>query len=143
MLNISEIEKRLRHKYPFLLIDRVEYVTDNKAKGIKCVTINEPFFKGHFPGEPVMPGVLIVEAMAQLSAIIAARENRLNGVLTGIYNARFIKPVVPGDKLIIESEVVQTVKNLIRVKATAKVSDQLVAKAELGFIVFDSTLQVK
>lgn len=137
MLTIPEIEAILSHRYPFLLIDKVESVEEKKVKGVKCVTMNEYFFQGHFPEKPVMPGALIVEAMAQLSAILAGKDKNLSGLLTGIYNARFIKPVVPGDKLVLESEVIQKVKNLVRVKATAKVADQVVAKAELGFMIVD------
>jgi 3-hydroxyacyl-[acyl-carrier-protein] dehydratase len=137
MLNILQIKNILRHRYPFLLIDKViEYEEEKRAKGVKCVTINEAFFQGHFPDEPIMPGVLILESMAQLAAIVAGKKEDYIGFLTSIYNARFLKPVVPGDQLILESEVMQKVKNLVRVKSTARVSDALVAKAELGFVVF-------
>lgn len=136
MLNIPQIKDILRHRYPFLLIDKViEYEEGKRAKGIKCITINEAFFQGHFPDEPIMPGVLILESMAQLSAIIMGKREDYRGFLVSIYNARFVKAVVPGDQLILESEVIQKVKNLVRVKSTASVFNVTVAKAELGFII--------
>jgi 3-hydroxyacyl-[acyl-carrier-protein] dehydratase len=138
MLDIIQIRNILKHRYPFLLIDRViEYEGEKRAKGIKCVTINEAFFQGHFPEHPIMPGVLILESMAQMAAITIGEKEKYIGFLASIYNARFIKPVVPGDQLILESEVIQKVKNLVRIKSTAKVSDILVAKAELGFIILE------
>ncbi len=138
MIEINDIKEILRHRYPFLLIDRVIEIEEGKrAKGIKNVTINEPFFNGHFPEFPIMPGVLILEAMSQLAGALAGKGKRINGFLSSIYSARFSKQVIPGDQLILEVEITQKVKNLIRVKATAQVDGKRVAKAELGFMVFD------
>ena len=140
MLDISQIQNILQHRYPFLLIDRILELEENKkVKAQKCITIDEEFFQGHFPGKPVMPGMLVIEAMAQTSAFIIGNEG-FTGFLTGIYKARFKKPAVPGDTLILESEFMQRVKNLVRVKATAKVNGEIVAKAELGFIILKGNL---
>lgn len=135
MPNIPPVEKILRHRYPFLFVDKItELEKGKRAKGIKCVSVNEAFFAGHFPGRPIMPGVLIIEALAQVSAAINTEEN-LMGLLTSVYEAKFFKPVIPGDVLVLESEVIQKVKELVRVRASAKVADKVVAKAELGFII--------
>ncbi|MFC1704505.1 3-hydroxyacyl-ACP dehydratase FabZ [Candidatus Omnitrophota bacterium] len=138
MLDITRIQNLLQHRYPFLLIDRVlEFEEGKRVKAIKHVSFNENFFQGHFPSEPIMPGVLIIEAMAQASAIIIGKEEGYTGLLTGIYKAEFKVPVRPGDTITLESEIVQRVKNLIRVKATATVNEKLVTKAELGFVVVE------
>ena len=140
MLDISQIQNILQHRYPFLLIDRIlELEEKKKVKAQKCITVDEEFFQGHFPGKPVMPGMLVIEAMAQASAFIIGDE-WFTGFLTGIYKARFKKPVVPGDTLILESEFMQRVKNLARVKATAKVNGEIAVKAELGFIILKGNL---
>ncbi len=136
MLYIDQIKKILRQRYPLLLIDRVLELEEGlRAKGIKAVSINEPFFVGHFPDAPIMPGVLILEAMAQLSAIIVYKKEGYVGLFTSVYSAHFLRPVLPGHQLILESKVIQQVKNLIRFKATAIVNDTLVAKAEIGLVI--------
>jgi len=136
MLDITQIQEIVKQRYPFLFIDRVLELEEGlSAKGIKCVTINEGFFTGHFPGHPLMPGVLILEAMAQLSAVAMGRKEGSIGLLASVYNARFLHPVSPGDQLVLETRLSQKVKNLVCFKASAKVGDKIVAKAELGFII--------
>lgn len=140
LLDIHEIKNYLPHRYPFLLIDRVISATANeKLVALKNVTYNEPFFEGHFPSRPVMPGVLIVEALAQASAIMAAygsdtqaSDNRVY-YFTGIDKARFKKPVEPGDQLIFEVALIRQIKNMWKCSGVAKVDDNLVAQAELMF----------
>lgn len=137
MLNIQEIQKILPHRYPFLLVDRIlEIEEGKKAVGIKNVTINEPFFQGHFPSFPVMPGVLIIEAMAQVAgcALLKAAGGEHNLVyLTGVDKARFRKPVVPGDQLHMEITILKVRGNIGKVDARASVDGQLVAEAEIMF----------
>lgn len=136
MLTIHEIMKILPHRYPMLLVDRVLEIEDGKRiVGIKNVTANEPFFQGHFPGAPVMPGVLIVEAMAQCGAIlflrdIADREQKLF-LFGGVDKARFRRPVVPGDQLRLECELVQRRGNSVKIRGTATVDGNIVAEAEM------------
>ena len=121
-LTIAEIQKILPHRYPFLLVDRIVEQDENHIVGIKNVTINEPFFQGHFPGFPVMPGVLITEAMAQVGAILflaIMEEPRKNiAYLAGIDKARFRRPVVPGDQLRIEIEVLRMRKTSCKIRAS-------------------------
>jgi 3-hydroxyacyl-[acyl-carrier-protein] dehydratase len=137
MLDINEIMKILPHRYPFLLVDRiVEVETGKRIVGIKNVTVNEPFFPGHFPGHPVMPGVLIIEAMAQVAAILAyvSSDDSVRSKVTyfvGIDNARFRKPVVPGDQLRLELEAVGCKRGIWNFTGKAQVDDKLVAEAEL------------
>src|SRR5690554_645731 len=110
-LDINEIMERIPHRYPFLLVDRVtELIPGKSAKGYKNVTINEPFFQGHFPGRPIMPGVLILEALAQLGAVILLGSEENKGRLalfTGIDKVRFRRQVVPGDQLQLEAELIR------------------------------------
>ena len=133
-LDVTEIQRILPHRYPFLLIDRVVDVTrKQRIVALKNVTINEPFFQGHFPGYPIMPGVLIVEAIAQaggalLLTEVADREGRLM-VFTGIERARFRKPVVPGDTLRIEVEVLVWRQTAVRMQGKAYVGDKLCCEA--------------
>ena len=136
-LSIGAILQALPHRYPFLLVDRVvEYSGDGeRCVAIKNVTINEPFFQGHFPGHPVMPGVLILEAMAQTSALHARlRLNDLTGerivYLIGIDRAKFRKPVVPGDRLELHSTLVRGGGRIWKFRGEARVGDQKVAEAE-------------
>jgi 3-hydroxyacyl-[acyl-carrier-protein] dehydratase len=136
MLDVNEIMKILPHRYPFLLVDRIiELDKGKKIVGLKNVTINEPFFPGHFPGHPVMPGVLIVEAMAQVAAILAyqsAEENK--GKVTyfvGIDNTKFRKPVVPGDQLRFELEVSGCRRGIWSFQGKAYVDGKLVTESEL------------
>ncbi|MBX2848446.1 MAG: 3-hydroxyacyl-ACP dehydratase FabZ [Acidiferrobacterales bacterium] len=134
------IKNYLPHRYPFLLIDKVISATPNeRLVALKNVTYNEPFFEGHFPSRPVMPGVLIVEALAQASAIMAAYGSGAEAsdsrvyYFTGIDKARFKKPVEPGDQLIFEVELIRQIKNMWKCSGIANVDDQLVAQAELMF----------
>ncbi|WP_371926694.1 3-hydroxyacyl-ACP dehydratase FabZ [Desulfuromonas sp. KJ2020] len=136
VLTTQEIMKLLPHRYPFLLVDRiVELEEGKKAVGIKNVTINEPFFQGHFPGHPIMPGVLIIEAMAQVGGLYAMVVNKIGDdkvtYFAGIDNARFRKPVVPGDVLRIELEMINCKRGLYCFSGKAYVEDVLVAEAEL------------
>ena len=135
MMDINEIQSVLPHRYPFLLIDRIlELEPGIKARGIKNVTINEPFFAGHFPGHPVMPGVLIIEAMAQVGGVLAYRSADVQGkflYFMGIDNARFRKPVIPGDTLDITVSVKKSRPTVWVFKAEARVEGALAAEAEL------------
>ena len=141
-IEIQEIMRLLPHRYPFLLVDRViEYEADRRIVGIKNVTINEPFFQGHFPGIPIMPGVLIIESMAQVGGVLVFktlpdRENKLV-FFAGIKNARFRKPVVPGDQLRIEMLLTHVRRSLGKLKGEAYVDTQLVAEAEIMFSLVD------
>lgn len=136
VLDINVIQSILPHRYPFLLVDRILEVTDNRVVGIKNVTINEPFFQGHFPGHPIMPGVLIMEAMAQVGGVGALNKKDNLGKLAyflAINNARFRKPVLPGDTLRIEIDLLTTKLSIMKVHGVAKVGDDIVAEADLMF----------
>lgn len=136
MLDINEIMKILPHRYPFLLVDRiVEMEMGKKIVGLKNVTMNEPFFPGHFPGHPVMPGVLIIEAMAQTAAILAYKSSEDNiGKVTyfvGIDKTKFRKPVLPGDQLQLQLEVTGCRRGIWIFVGKAYVAGKLVAESEL------------
>jgi 3-hydroxyacyl-[acyl-carrier-protein] dehydratase len=137
MVEIKEIMNILPHAYPFLLVDRIIEIDPGKrVVGIKNVTYNEPFFPGHFPDRPIMPGVLIVEAMAQTAGVLVfksiSEEERGKSVyFLGIDNARFRKPVVPGDQLRLELEITKHRQSIWGFKGKALVDGQLVAEAEL------------
>jgi beta-hydroxyacyl-ACP dehydratase FabZ len=135
ILDINEIRKILPHRYPFLLVDRIIELEAERVVGIKNVTVNEPFFSGHFPDFPVMPGVLIVEAMAQAAGVLVLsgipdRDQKLV-FLVAIENARFRKPVVPGDQLRLEMTVVKRRSNVAKMAGKATVNGVLVAEAEV------------
>jgi 3-hydroxyacyl-[acyl-carrier-protein] dehydratase len=136
-LNIDEIQRLLPHRFPFLLVDRiVSLELGKRIEGLKNVSINEPFFQGHFPGRPIMPGVLITEAMAQVGGILAllsVPENQGNSslFLLGLDKMRFRQPVVPGDQLRIIVESVRGGKKFWKMKAQAFVDQTLVAEGEL------------
>lgn len=136
-LDINEVMQILPHRYPFLLLDRIiKFEGDNKCTGIKSVTINEPFFQGHFPGHPVMPGVLQLEAMAQLSSIMLLRKPENQGKVGYFMSAdkvKFRKPVVPGDTLFLEGEALKIKSNVGHAKCRCIVNDQVVSEAELKF----------
>jgi 3-hydroxyacyl-[acyl-carrier-protein] dehydratase len=136
MEDILKIMEVLPHRYPFLLVDRIlEIDIENmKIKALKNVTINEPFFIGHFPGNPVMPGVLIIEAMAQVGAYLMLKKAGIeDGIVlfASIEEAKFRKPVVPGDQIIFEVEGINIKKSMGKIKAVAKVDDQIVCEAIL------------
>ena len=136
-LNIDQIEAILPHRYPFLLVDKItECIPGEKAKGLKCVTANEPFFQGHFPGFKVMPGVLIIEALAQVGAAAILTEEENKGKLAlfgGIKNARFKRQVRPGDVLELTCELTARKGPVGFGTAEARVDGQLACKAELTF----------
>lgn len=139
-LDYAAIERILPHRYPFLLVDRIqELAPDRRIVGLKNVTINEPFFQGHFPGRPVMPGVLILEAMSQVGAILALRSmgHAMRPVvyLTGIDGAKFRKPVVPGDRLRFEIDVVKKRAPFWKMQGKAFVEEELVCEAEVTAMV--------
>ncbi|HVO32259.1 MAG TPA: 3-hydroxyacyl-ACP dehydratase FabZ [bacterium] len=129
-MDIQELLHTLPHRYPFLLVDRITlWESGKRAHGYKNVTINEPFFEGHFPGRPIMPGVLIIEAMAQVAATLAMRGHRdAQVLLLGVDDYRVRKPVVPGDKLEIEVDVTKVKGAFWRFKGAAKVDGAAVAE---------------
>ncbi len=135
--NIQEIMKLLPHRYPFILIDRVlELVPDEKIIALKNVTINEPFFQGHFPGAPIMPGVLMVEAMAQAGGVLISTSmpKEKQGALVyfmGMNKVKFRKPVVPGDQLIFEVKILKQRLKAVKMSGIATVDKKLVVEAEL------------
>jgi 3-hydroxyacyl-[acyl-carrier-protein] dehydratase len=137
-MDILEVKNYLPHRYPFLLIDRVEsLVVGETIHALKNVTINEEFFNGHFPHAPVMPGVLILEAMAQAAAILSFKTQNMipdeNSVLyfAGIDNARFKRPVVPGDQLRFEVSIQRTMRGIWKYKGVARVDGEVAAEADL------------
>ena len=136
-MDILEIMQILPHRYPLLLVDRIlEIELGKKIVGLKNVSINEPYFQGHFPGFPLMPGVYILEALAQVGGILMIKSLDLEigkyaVVFAGIDDARFKKPVYPGDQLILELDVISLKKSLSKMKGTAKVDNQVVAEAIL------------
>ena len=142
MLENIDIQKILPHRYPFLLVDRVTELEDGKrAVGIKNVTVNEPFFQGHFPQNPIMPGVLIVEALAQVGAVmlLSMPENRGKlGVFTGIDAMKFRRQVIPGDTLTLEAELLMYRHGMGKAKVSATVEGKIAAAGEISFAVIDN-----
>lgn len=141
MLDIEVIRSYLPHRYPMLLVDRIlEMEPGKRAVGLKNVTINEDFFNGHFPGQAMMPGVLILEAMAQVGGVLMlslpALKDKL-AVIGGIENVRFRKPVVPGDALVTEVEVLNVRKVFCKLRLTGRVNDEVVASCEMMFGLLD------
>lgn len=136
-IDIQKIMKHLPHRYPFLLVDRIlEWVPSKRITGLKNVTINEPFFQGHFPDAPIMPGVLILEAMAQVGGVLAIAslpetENRTLMYFMGLDQVKFRKPVVPGDQLILEVELTKARGKVSKLSGKAKVDKKVVAEAQL------------
>jgi 3-hydroxyacyl-[acyl-carrier-protein] dehydratase len=144
MMDIKEIHKFLPHRYPFLLVDRIiEINPGEKATGIKNVTCNEEFFQGHFPGNPIMPGVLMIEAMAQVAGLLAFRSGATVGksvYFMSIEKAKFRKPVVPGDQLRIEVTILQQRGNVWKFSGNASVEDKVAAEAEFTAMVTDKEI---
>lgn len=136
-IDIREILTYLPHRYPFLLVDRIlEWEPDRRIKGLKNVTMNEPFFPGHFPGAPIMPGVLIVEAMAQAGGVLvmASRQKANQRTLMyfmGLDKVKFRRQVVPGDQLILEIEIIKQRAKVIKLEGLAKVDGHIAAEAQL------------
>jgi len=138
MMTVNDIMKFLPHRYPFLLVDRiVELQPGVSAKGIKNVTINEPFFQGHFPGQPIMPGVVVIEAMAQVAGVMAFRSGVEGGSVyfMSIDNAKFRRPIVPGDQVMMEIKVLKRRGNVWKFSGTATVEGKLVSEAEFTAMV--------
>ena len=143
MIDIKEIMSLLPHRYPFLLVDRVlELEPDVKAVGIKNVTINEPFFTGHFPNNPVMPGVLIIEAMAQVAGILAFKSgmSSMSVYFMSIDKVKFRKPVFPGDQLRFEVNVTHKRGNVWKFRGNALVDGKLTSEAEFSAMMTDKVL---
>lgn len=137
VLNVKEIEKILPHRYPFLLVDRVLHINleENEILGLKNVTVNEPFFQGHFPGAPIMPGVLILEALAQTGGILVHQKGYVKkiAVLLNIAGAKFRKPVVPGDALLLHAKGLHISGNGGKIQAKAMIGQVVAVEAELSF----------
>jgi beta-hydroxyacyl-ACP dehydratase FabZ len=136
-MDVQAIMQHIPHRYPFLLVDRILELEPNKrVVGLKNVSMNEPFFQGHFPGTPIMPGVLILEAMAQTSGVLAIASMEKSGknalmYFMGLDQVKFRKMVVPGDQLIMELEVLKQRAKIMKLAGTAKVDGQVVAEAQL------------
>ena len=143
-IDFAEVARRIPHRYPFLLVDRAEdYRPHQSIIGIKCVTINEPFFQGHFPGNPVMPGVLIVEAIAQTGAVLMSKS--LDADVTGktilfisLDNCRFRQPVRPGDVLRMPVEVLRARSQLFKFRGQAMVGEKVAAEVEFAAMVVET-----
>ena len=141
MLDVEQIRNILPHRYPFLFVDRIlELVPGKMARGYKNVTINEEFFEGHFPGHAVMPGVLVCEAMAQVGGVLLLSMTGNEGKLAyfgGMDKVRFRKPVLPGDVLVTDVEMIATKGNIGKIRATARVGDDVAAEGEFIFALVD------
>lgn len=141
IFNVKDIEKILPHRYPFLLVDRVLEINleENEILGLKNVTVNEPFFQGHFPGVPIMPGVLILEALAQTGGILVHQKGYVKkiAVLLNVTGAKFRKPVVPGDALLLHAKGLHVSGNGGKIKARALIGQALAVEAELSFALVD------
>lgn len=144
VMNSKEIAKILPHRYPFLLVDRILQINleENEILGVKNVTVNEPFFQGHFPGVPIMPGVLLLEALAQTGGILVHQKGYTKkiAVLLNVSQAKFRKPVVPGDVLHLHVKGLHISGTGGKIRAKAMVLDQLAVEAELSFALVDKEL---
>ena len=137
-MNIEQILSVLPHRYPMLLVDRILEVSEDgkKCRGLKNVTVNEPFFQGHYPGKPIMPGVLIVESMAQAGAALVLKNQRFLGrvpLIGAIDNVKFKRPVVPGDQMILNIELLWIRGDIGKIACSATVDNELAASMELTF----------
>ena len=141
-LDVRQVQRVLPHRYPFLMVDRiVEVKGTQRAVGIKNVTINEPFFQGHYPGQPIMPGVLVIEAMAQMGGILLSQELEHKGkvaVLLSLDKVKFRRTVTPGDQLTLIAETIRVKSRSGHVKTTAMVGEELVAEAVIKFMLTDA-----
>ncbi len=144
ILDVKEVIKILPHRYPFLLVDKVLDVDleNGNITAQKCVTINEAFFQGHFPGAPIMPGVLILEALAQAGGVLLHLKGNVDkiAVLLNVNNAKFRQPVRPGDVLTLHCQGILFTSKGGRVKAEARVNDKIAVEAEIGFALVDKSL---
>jgi 3-hydroxyacyl-[acyl-carrier-protein] dehydratase len=137
-IGIGEVLQRLPHRYPFLLVDRaVDYIANKSIRGIKCVTVNEPFFPGHFPGAPVMPGVLQIEALAQTGALLMSKTLNVDVskhliLFMSVENARFKRPVLPGDVMEMPVEVLFQRRNIFKFRGRVEVDGELVTDCEFA-----------
>lgn len=138
LLDVNDLMNVIPHRYPFLLIDKITRIEGNKITAVKNVTCNEPFFQGHFPGHPVMPGVLQLEAIAQAAGVLTLKKaenfNKL-AYLTGAENVKFRRPVVPGDVLVIEVEITKDRAKISKAKGVCSVNGRIVSQAEVTFAV--------
>ena len=141
IFNTKDIEKILPHRYPFLLVDRILEINleENEIVGLKNVTVNEPFFQGHFPGAPIMPGVLILEALAQAGGILVHQKgyDKKIAVLLNVTGAKFRRPVTPGDVLHLHAKGLHVSGNGGKIQAKAMIGEQIAAEAELSFAMVD------
>ncbi len=141
IFNAKDIEKILPHRYPFLLVDRILEINleENEILGLKNVTVNEPFFQGHFPGVPIMPGVLILEALAQTGGVLVHQKGYVKkiAVLLNVTGAKFRKPVLPGDALLLHAKGLHISGNGGKIQAKAMIGQVLAVEAELSFALVD------
>lgn len=141
VFNARDIEQILPHRYPFLLVDRILEINleENEIVGLKNVTVNEPFFQGHFPGVPIMPGVLILEALAQTGGVLVHQKGYVKkiAVLLNVTNAKFRKPVLPGDALLLYVKGIHVSGNGGKIQAKAMIGQVLAVEAELSFALID------
>lgn len=140
-MDVNEIKTYLPHRYPFLLVDKIVDIEEKKITGVKNVTMNEPFFQGHFPEHPVMPGVLIIEALAQTCGVLVLKREENRGKLAyfaAMNNVKFRKPVFPGDTIMLNIDVTRHKPRVVQVHGTARVGDSVVAEADLLFSVIDT-----
>jgi len=134
-MDIDVIRQRLPHRYPFLLVDRVLEISKTHIRALKNVSVNEPFFQGHFPGKPIMPAVLIIESMAQAVGLMHQETHPTGlGYLVGVDNARIRRQVAPGDQLVLEAELLRQRQRLCKAQAKATVGGELVAEAVISLI---------